>query len=278
MSTVAQLLREARVRLAAVDPDGRDAELLLAELLGRDRARLKSAPEWVAPDGTGERLAPLLERRARGEPVAYLLGRKEFWSLELTVSAAVLVPRPETELVVETALALIAHQQTPQVADLGTGSGAIGLAIASERPDARVTLVEISEPALAIARGNADRLGLRNVHCEPGSWYGPLHVAQDLIVSNPPYLSESELAQAAPELRHEPRSALCAGATGLEALVVLIDAAGPYLKPGASLVLEHGATQGGAVRAEFERAGFAGVTTRRDLAGHERVTSGARPS
>jgi release factor glutamine methyltransferase len=277
VSTVEEVLRAARAQLATVDPGGRDAELLLAAVLGTTRAQLHAAPESALPHGVAARLAPLLVRRARGEPVAYLLGRKEFWSLELDISDAVLVPRPETELVVETALTLISHRRAPRVADLGTGSGAIGLAIASERPDALVTLIEISAPALAVARANAVRLGLTRVRVALGSWYEPLDAPQDLIVSNPPYLTEAELSQAH-ELQHEPKLALCAGVTGLEALERLIALAPEHLDPGAGLVLEHGSSQGSAVRAALARAAFVAIATHRDLAGHERVTHGSRPS
>jgi release factor glutamine methyltransferase len=278
VGTVIEVIRAARARLATVDPGGGDAELLLGAVLGVTRAQLHAAPESAVPDGAAERLERWLARRARGEPVAYLLGRKEFWSLELEVSDAVLVPRPETELVVEIGLSLISGWRSPRVADLGAGSGAIGLAIASERPDALVTLTEISAPALAVARGNADRLGLANVRCALGSWYRPLDARQDLIVSNPPYLTDAELSQAPPELSFEPRGALSAGVIGLEVIEPLIAQAADHLSPGASLVLEHGASQGAAVRAALGRAAFLEIATHRDLAGHERVTRGTRPS
>ncbi|MBS0396960.1 MAG: peptide chain release factor N(5)-glutamine methyltransferase, partial [Proteobacteria bacterium] len=221
--------------------------------------------------------AALIERRAAGEPVAYLLGRRDFWTLTLEVGPAVLVPRPETELLVELALALLADRRAPAVLDLGAGSGAIGLAIASERGDAHVDLVESSAAALALAERNRARLGLANARLRAGDWYEPVAGRRyDLIVSNPPYLAATDPHLAGPELRYEPRAALIAGATGLEALEAIAAGAAAHLVAGGAVLLEHGAEQGAPVRSLLASHGFTEVATRRDLAGHERATGGRR--
>jgi release factor glutamine methyltransferase len=253
-----------------------DAELLLAHALGAGRAALAAHPERPLAAAELAALEALAARRQRGEPVAYLTGRREFWSLDLAVTPEVLVPRPETELVVEMALEAIAGAARPAVLDLGTGSGAIALAIARERPDAAVTAVDESGEALAVAAGNAARLGLANVRFLRGHWFGPVAGSRfDLVASNPPYLAAAEPALAA--LAHEPRAALVAGPTGLEALAGICAGAPAALRPGGALVVEHGATQGALVRALMARAGFADVATRRDLAGCERATQGRMP-
>jgi release factor glutamine methyltransferase len=276
MTRVAALLAALRERLDAAPTAALDAELLVAHVLGTGRAALAADPgRTLAPE---ELLAleSLARRRVAGEPIAYLTGRREFWSMELEVTPDVLVPRPETELVVERVLAAVAGLTRPAVLDLGTGSGAIALAIASERPDAVVTATDASAAALAVALRNARRLELRNLHFLEGSWFEPLAGSRfDAIASNPPYVAAAEPALAA--LRHEPRAALVAGADGLAALAAIVSAAPAHLEPAGSLVVEHGASQGAAVRALFASAGLSTVATRADLAGHERVTQGTRP-
>lgn len=250
-----------------------DAELLVAHVLGVGRSALAAHPERALNRGQQEMLGRLTLRRLAGEPLAYLTGRREFWSLDLQVTADVLVPRPETELAVELALAALAGAPRPAVLDLGTGSGAIALAVARERPDAAVTATDESAAALAVAAGNAARLGIGNVRFRCGAWFAPVAGERfDLVVSNPPYLGAGDPALAA--LAHEPRAALVAGPTGLEALDRIAAEAPAALRPGGALVLEHGADQGAAVRALMARAGFTGVVTRRDLAGRERATQG----
>ena len=273
----AALALAARSLAASSDSPRLDAELLLAHVLGVDRARLAALGERPLDDTAAGAFAALLARRAGGEPVAYLLGRRDFWTLTLEVGPDVLVPRPETELVVEIALAALAGRPAPAVLDLGTGSGAIGLAIARERPDAAVDLVDASTAALAVAERNRARLGLGNARVLAGDWFGAVPGRRyDLVAANPPYLAADDPHLAAAELAHEPRLALVAGPDGLEALAAIAAAAPSRLVPGGRLVLEHGATQGAAVRALLEAAGLGEVATRRDLAGHERATAGRR--
>jgi release factor glutamine methyltransferase len=216
-------------------------------------------------------------RRLKGEPIAYIRGQQEFWSLLLEVSPAVLIPRPETELLVERALTHIDESRPATVLDLGTGSGAIALAIAGERKSARIVATDISKDALAIAGRNAGRLQANNVACVHGSWYAPLGGQRfDVIVSNPPYIAAEDPDLAADVRRHEPAMALICGATGLEALEIIVKNAPPHLAGTGWLLLEHGWKQGPAVRNLLVRAGFINVRSHPDLAGHERVTEGQR--
>lgn len=268
----------ARLRRAADDPR-REAELLLAAALGRSRASLLANPEEriVDCDAT-DRFESHVTRRAIGEPVAYILGEKEFWSLTLAVTPDVLVPRPETELVVERTLAHLAEGvEGRRVLDVATGSGAIALAIAHERPACRVLGTDASGPAVALATANAHRLGLANARFETGSWYEPAGEERfDVITCNPPYVADGDVSLAWQVRRHEPHQALYAGPTGLEALQTVIAGASARLLPAGWLVVEHGATQGEAVRALFGAAALRKVTTFRDLAGHERCCEGTR--
>jgi release factor glutamine methyltransferase len=277
MTHVAGVLAALRERLGTASPSAAlDAELLVAHVLGAGRSALAADPARVLAPEELFALESLARRRLGGEPVAYLTGRREFWSLELEVTPDVLVPRPETELVVERVLAAIAGIDRPSVLDLGTGSGAIALAVARERPDAAVTATDSCAAALAVAKRNAVRLELRNLRFVEGSWFGALPGARfQVIASNPPYVAAADPALAA--LVHEPRHALVAGEDGLAALADIVSAGPAHLEPGGSLVVEHGASQGAAVRALFAAAGLAAVTTRADLAGHERVTEGTHP-
>jgi release factor glutamine methyltransferase len=257
----------------ASDTSKLDAEVLLCELLSCNRAALVIRADETISAETALRYAGLLERRRLGEPVAYLTGRREFWSLDLEVSPAVLIPRPDTELLVEWALQRLKPLAAPALADLGTGSGAIALAIAQERPDARVIATDQSADALMQARHNARRLGLERVEFRAGDWLAPLAGERfDLIASNPPYVAEGDPHLAA--LRYEPRRALTAGADGLSDLRRIAEASRAHLKPGGALLLEHGAEQGSAVRELLRQFGYAQVETRRDLNGQERATLG----
>jgi release factor glutamine methyltransferase len=250
-----------------------DAQLLLAHALEIPRARIRSHPETpVDPQRAAFYLA-LLERRAAGAPLAYLTGGRDFWSLRLAVSPAVLVPRPETELLVERALALRAAPEG-QVADLGTGCGAVALALASERPRWRVVATDVSADALEVARANAATLGLAQVEFRQGSWFEPLADERfDLLLSNPPYVAADDPALAG-ALAHEPRLALTPGDDALACLRALVAGAPRHLAAGAWLLLEHGAAQAADVRHELVAAGFRYVRSHRDLAGHERMTEG----
>lgn len=281
-STLGELLETGAARLSAAParasggtPD-LDAELLLAHVLGITRVRLRTHAQDPVGAGAAHRFLELLARRAGGEPLAYLTGRREFWSLDLAVTPAVLIPRPETELLVERALAL-ASDTACRVADLGTGSGAIALALAHERPHWRVVATDLSAAALAVARANAATLGLARVEFLAGSWFAPLGQRRfELIVSNPPYVAADDPALADPALACEPRLALTPGADALAHLRVLARGAAAHLAAGGWLLLEHGATQGEALRAELVAAGFAHVRSHPDLAGHERMTEGQR--
>ncbi len=251
-----------------------DAELLLAHTLGvtRTQLRLRGAQLLTAPQANA--FADALARRINGEPIAYILGEQEFWSLRFAVSPAVLVPRPETELLVEWALECMRENSAPAIADLGTGSGAIALALAHERGDAQIVAVDASAAALAVAQSNAKTLQLGQVQFRLGDWLVPLaDETFDLLLSNPPYVAEGDEHLAA--LRHEPITALTAGVDGYAALKQLVDQAPRALRAGGWLLLEHGATQAAGVRALLAARGFADIETRRDLAGLERAT-GAR--
>ena len=266
--------------LHARDPDGTpglDAELLLAEALGTGRAHLRSHPEEIPAAAAAARFLALIERRSTGEPVAYILGRKGFWTLELNVSPAVLVPRPETELLVERALALRPGGDA-KVADLGTGSGAIALALASARPRWQIVATDISAAALDVARANATALGLGRVELVHGDWLECLRARTfQLLLSNPPYVAAEDPALRSPELMCEPRLALVAAEDGLAALHAIIRAAPGHLEPGGWLLLEHGAMQAAAVAGALVARGFAQVRSHRDLAGRERMTEGQWP-
>ena len=284
-STVAALLADGARRLATVRAardagaaPGLDAELLLAHALGVGRARLRSHPEDAPAAAAASRFLALVARRAAGEPVAYILGRKDFWTLELSVSPAVLVPRPETELLVERALTLDPGGEAG-VADLGTGSGAIALALASARPRWRIVATDISAAALAVARANAAALGLVQVELIQGDWLACLSTRRfQMIVSNPPYVAADDAALGQPQLMREPRVALVAAEDGLAALLAITRTAPGHLEPGGWLLLEHGATQAVAVAGALVARGFAQVRSHRDLAGRERMTEGQWPT
>jgi release factor glutamine methyltransferase len=273
--SILDALTKGRVALSIVSQTPTlDAELLLCHLLGCKRSFLHAHAEVNLSDRHRRRYTTLLERRARGEPLAYVLGIKEFWSLPLRVTQDVLIPRPETELLVERALARIPAHQAMQIADLGTGSGAIALAIAHERPYSQVTATDISQTALAVASGNAARLGLFNVQFVAGDWFAPLHGRFHIIVSNPPYVEASDPHLQDMALQFEPHEALIGGADGLRNLDLIVQEARAFLHPGGWLIVEHGFEQGPAVRALFKRYGFDEVRSHLDLAQQVRATTG----
>jgi len=264
-----------------LDGDAAEAQRLLAAVLGRTRGWLLAHDQHDLAADARPRYADWIARRARGEPLAYITGEREFWSLPLRVTADVLVPRPETELLVERALALLpdAPPGGPpvRIADLGTGSGAIALALAHERPQWQVTATDRSAAALEVARGNARQLGLANLRFLQGEWLAPLAGERlDLLVSNPPYIAADDPALDDPALRHEPIGALRSGDGGLADLRALIVAAPGHLRPGGWLLLEHGATQGEAVCALFASQGWTRVRCHADLAGKPRVSEARR--
>jgi len=247
-----------------------EAEVLLSEVLKVTRSYLLAWPEKTLTAHQYQTYRALLARRIKGEPLAYLLGRKEFWSLELKVNAATLIPRPETELLVELVLAYLPGCR---VLDLGTGSGAIALAIAKERPQWQLLATDNSWSALQVARWNAQRLGIMNVEFLLSDWCAHLGSRQlEVIVANPPYIAEGDAHLE--EVRYEPRSALVGGADGLVAIREIIRCARSHLVPRGSLLVEHGYNQGALVRGLFEQAGYLAVRSYLDLAGLERVTGG----
>jgi len=274
---ISQLIEEGIARLArATDEPRREAEILLAAALGRTRAYLMANPEERILDcAATDRYEADVSRRSHGEPVAYILGEKEFWSLPLAVGPGVLIPRPETELLVERALAHLPGKASARVLDVATGSGAVALAIAHERPLDSVTGTDVSDAAINLARRNADRLGLARVEFRSGSWFAPVAGERfEVIVSNPPYIAEADARVERDVRLFEPHDALYSGPTGLEALQALAVGAPGHLARGGWLIVEHGDTQGEAVRELLERAGFIEVRTSRDLAGLDRCTEG----
>lgn len=273
IDTIDSLAQAARGRLA--DPE--DVLPLLAHAAGRSPAWLYAHGRDPVDPGVAATFRTLVARRAAGEPVAYLTGRRAFWTLDLAVTADTLVPRPETELLVELALARLGDGPA-DVADLGTGTGAIALAIASERPRARVTATDRSAAALAVARGNAADAGLGNVDFAAGDWWGPLAGRRfQLVASNPPYIAEGDPHLARGDLRFEPPAALASGRDGLDAIRVIVAGAPSHLHAGGWLLLEHGLEQGAAVRALLDATGFADVDTVQDLEARDRVTIGRWP-
>jgi release factor glutamine methyltransferase len=251
-----------------------DAELLLAHVLSKTRTHLIIHSDDVTSPEHGRLYTELIERRIAGEPIAYILGYRDFWTLTLSVNPSVLVPRPETELLVERALTL-GPTGPAHVADLGTGSGAIALALASERSEWIVTATDVSEDALRTARANAATLGLSFVTFLAGRWFEPLAGRRfDLIASNPPYVSEGDAALQDATLQFEPQIALASGPDGLSALREIVHSAPDYLERRGWLILEHGSDQAAAVARELVGRGFGHVRSHRDLAGHERITEG----
>jgi release factor glutamine methyltransferase len=273
MDTLADALRAATARLTDSDSPQLDAELLLAHALGTGRSHLRAHPEAVLGASQARRYAELVEARRRGEPIAYLTGEREFWSLQIKVTPATLIPRPETELLVEQALDRVTEGAAWEILDLGTGSGAIALAIAKERPRCRVTAVDISAEALVVARDNARRLGISNVEFLQGDWFAPVRGrAFQLTVSNPPYVGSDDPHLQEGDLRFEPKRALSSGSDGLEDIRRIVNDAQSHLHPGGCLLLEHGHAQGSAVRELLQAGGFTDARSIRDLSGHERIS------
>lgn len=267
-------LNKASQALVDSDSPKLDAEVLLAHVLNKGRIHLLTWPEQVLTPEQQTDYFRLIEQRRSGAPVAQLTGRSEFWSLPLNVNQHTLIPRPETELLVEAALERIPANANWEIVDLGTGSGAIALALASERPLCTVHAVERSEEALQLARDNAKQLGLR-VLFHQGSWFEPLADKHfELIISNPPYIPEQDPHLSQGDVRFEPDTALSSGKDGLDDIRHIAHTARQYLKPGAWLMLEHGYDQGQAVREILQAEGYTEIDIIRDLAGHERIGLG----
>lgn len=272
--TFQQWLTQAVARLTQSDSPRRDAEILLEHVTGKGRAFIFAFAETPLDDEQGAALEALLARRIIGEPVAHLVGVREFWSLPLFVSPATLIPRPDTECLVEQALARLPSGPCA-ILDLGTGTGAIALALASERADCQVTAVDLMPDAVTLAQRNALNLKLRNVTIAQSCWFSALAGQTfSLIVSNPPYIDEHDPHLTQGDVRFEPKTALVAAQAGLADLATLIDDARAHLLPGGWLLLEHGWQQGEAVRGLFAQAGYRQVETCRDYGGNERLTLG----
>lgn len=253
----------------------RDAELLLLHAMQKSRAWLYAHSDECLDASTAMRFEESLARRKTGEPIAYLTGSREFWSLDLAVNPHVLIPRPETELLVESALQHLPQSEEASIVDLGTGSGAIALAIARERPRSRVLAIDVSDGALDIARSNAAKNGISNVDFAHGDWFASFGDRRfDLIVSNPPYVAQDDPHLDQGDLRFEPRNALVSGVDGLDAIRSIIDGAPNHLKSDGWLLLEHGFDQGAPVREILMRRGFKEVSTAKDLEGRDRVSAG----
>lgn len=279
MTRIDETLRAAATALASV-PDSSprlEAELLLVEATGWPRTRLIAWPERRLDPGAAARFDALLTRRLNGEPIAYLRGQQAFWTLELRVSPDTLIPRPETELLVETALERLDPTASLLIAELGTGSGAIAAALASERPDWRLIATDRSAPALRIASENFRVLGLAAIHPVQADWLAAFAADRfDAIVSNPPYIATGDPHLARGDLRFEPPAALGSGSDGLSAIRTILAHACRCLRPGGLIAIEHGFAQAQAVRQQFRDSGLKRSETRQDLAGHDRITLGYR--
>lgn len=272
MSTIQQLLASAQL---PESPTAQlDIELLLAHVLGKNRSYLRTWPERELDAEQLQRFNEALARRQAGEPVAYILGQQGFWTLELEVASHTLIPRPDTELLVETALSLI--PATPaQVLDLGTGTGAIALALASERPAWQVTGVDRIAEAVELAERNRQRLGFNHARFVQSHWFSALAGQRyQMIVSNPPYIAADDRHLSEGDVRFEPSSALVAGADGLDDIRHIVEQAPEHLENGGWLLLEHGFDQAEAVCALLSARGFTQVESRRDLGGHQRISLG----
>ena len=281
-NTIGATLARDGARLAAAlglpFADGyREAQGFLAHVATLSRAQVTARHRDALDAGMRAAYEDLIARRSHGEPYAYLVGRREFHGLDFLVTPAVLIPRPETELLVEAVLGWLGPQQEIRILDLGTGSGAVAIAVARLRPHAQITAVDTSAAALAVARGNAARLGTPGVRFLESDWFAGLGRERfDIIVSNPPYVAVDDPHLERGDLRFEPRGALVGGADGLDCIRVLVHHAPLHLKPGGGLFFEHGYAQAAACRAMLDRARFERVRTIADLAGIERVTHGQK--
>ncbi|MBU0536939.1 MAG: peptide chain release factor N(5)-glutamine methyltransferase [Gammaproteobacteria bacterium] len=261
--------------LGTSDSADLDVALLLCHCLGKPRSYLYSWPERELDAAQAQQFIRLLDRRVAGEPIAHILGERGFWSLSLAVSPLTLIPRPDTECLVERALEMLNGQLNPQILDLGTGTGAIALALASERADAKVLGSDFSPQVVALAEQNRTALGLGNVQILCSSWFDSIPAARfNLIVSNPPYIDAQDPHLSEGDVRFEPSSALVAENGGMADLLTIISQAPSYLLAGGELLLEHGYAQGAAVRQALLERGFVQVASQADYGGNERISWG----
>ncbi|MGV3346265.1 peptide chain release factor N(5)-glutamine methyltransferase [Enterobacteriaceae bacterium LUAb1] len=274
---IRQWMTQAVLTLQSSASPRRDAEILLGLVTGQSRSRLLAFDDMQLSEVQLEQLARLLTRRAMGEPVAYLTGEKEFWSLPLNVSSCTLIPRPDTEMLVEQALSLLPNDEGTLL-DLGTGTGAVALAIASERPQLHITAIDYLNEVVELAQRNITKLGLTNVQVLCSDWFSALTSQRfNMIVSNPPYIDGDDVHLQQGDVRFEPLTALVAPEAGLHDLFTIIHQARDWLKPQGWLLLEHGWQQGKAVCQRMIQVGYQQVRTQKDYGGHERVTLGCLP-
>ncbi len=277
MTDIASLLKQTTAEAGAGLPRV-DAEFLLAHFLAKPRSWLYAFGDFSLSEQQCTEFELLVQRRVMGEPIAYITGRRGFWTFNLQVSPDTLIPRPETELLVDLALTHISPEQVCRVLDLGTGTGAVAIAIAYECPLARVTAIDFSEAALVVARRNTAELKIHNIEFIGSDWYAEL-AGQTfaVIVSNPPYIEEADTHLQQGDLRFEPRTALASGVDGLDAIRMIIAGAKNHLQPQGWLLIEHGWNQASAIREIFAHAGFIDIQTEQDLEDRDRVTMGRNP-
>lgn len=276
--TIAGALALAREMLIDGESPSTDAKVLLAHVLGQSHTYLFTWSDKTLTDEQREQFLQLVEQRQTGHPVAHLTGYRDFWTLRLQVNPSTLIPRPETELLVEKALELLPDEASA-LCDLGTGTGAVALAIASERPQLYVTGIDKIDEAVTLAESNATLNNIRNVKFLPSHWFSSLEGLQfDMLVTNPPYVEECSEFLLHGDVRFEPRSALTAGEDGLDDIRFIITEARGYLKPGGWLLIEHGFEQGAAICQLYRQAGYTDAETFRDLAGLDRISVGRMPA
>ncbi len=272
--TISEILKRSEQLLQDSTSPRLDAEVLLADALRCNRARLYARADDIPPAADCRQYTDRLDRRLQGHPVAYITGQREFWSMALKVNRHTLIPRPETECLVEAALQLIPENTAMTIAEPGTGSGAIALALAKERPQCRIIATDIDADTLAVAALNIEHHRAGNISLRQSDWFATLQDQQfDLVISNPPYIRDSDPHLHSGDVRFEPRHALAAGPDGMDMLNRIIDTARDALLPGGCLLLEHGFDQGDKVSTRMRDCGYHEINPVIDLAGHHRGTS-----
>jgi len=273
--TVSELLLKAEQSINCSTSARLDAEILLCNVMQFNRAKIYAHPQQLVPDDKSALFQSLIKQRRQGHPIAYLTGKKEFWSLELAINKETLIPRPETECLVEAALQMIPDDVAFNILDLGTGSGAIAIAIASERPNSKIVATEINSEALDLARENATIHQLNNIQFLLSDWYKNIPLQSfDLIISNPPYIKQNDKHLSQGDVRFESELALVAGADGMDAINIVLENAKGYLANNAFLLIEHGYDQRVLVQHAFLTNGFKQIKTLQDLSGQDRATLG----